>query len=129
MKKTALAIFLMATLMLTACGGSSPGTQEVYEAHSAAMDNGDLEEALKYIDDDAVFTVPIGIVEGKEEIKGFLQESLDGGSAATTENCVVDGSLLNCDFSIDFGPIKVRGDLEVTVKKGLITAYTFTVAQ
>jgi len=129
-KKGMIAIvFIMTVMALTACGSSAPGPQEVYESYNAAMDNGDVEEALKYISDDATWKVPVGTLEGKDKIGEFFQQSIDMEGSSKTENCVVEGTEMNCDFEIVFGTTTVTGNLKVTVEDGLITDYDFMISQ
>jgi hypothetical protein len=70
-----LSILLM--LLLGACGGGETavmGPAEVMDAYTEAINNHDVEAALALVADDAVYERPAGSFNGKEEIRGFIED-------------------------------------------------------
>ena len=61
---------------LMACGGAnvSISPNEVMNAYTAAINAGDVEKALSYVDDNAVYSRPVGKFTGKAEVRTFVQD-------------------------------------------------------
>jgi predicted SnoaL-like aldol condensation-catalyzing enzyme len=76
MKRLIIAAIAVMTL-LAACqsGGSQPtNPAAVMDAYTAAINAHDLEKALSYVADDAVYDRPAGAFNGKEEVRGFIED-------------------------------------------------------
>ena len=76
MKRLVIAVIAVMTL-LVACqsGGSDQPTDPaaVMDAYTAAINAHDVEKALSYVADDAVYHRPAGDFNGKGEIRGFIE--------------------------------------------------------
>jgi len=129
MRKRAGVVFLvmLAAISLIACGGASDptGPQAVYEAHIEARNAYDMEAALLYVAEDAVFDTAFGTYTGTEEITVFLQDSFDTLFQTELLDVEVDGNTVTAteDIVTDHGDIP---DLksETVVEDGLIVSYT-----
>jgi hypothetical protein len=69
-------------LALAACGSPAATTADpvaVYQSYLEAIKSKQLDEALSFVADDAVYLDPMAQISGKEEIRAFLQGVIDGG--------------------------------------------------
>jgi ketosteroid isomerase-like protein len=123
---TILTLSLLFLIVLSSCGGSSASPQEVYDAYEAAMQNGDLEGAMSHIASDAMFDVPIGKLYGEDEIREFLQQSIEDVASTESGNFETRDNAVIFDLELDFGAFQVKGKTRVTVEDSKITAYEFS---
>ena len=78
MKQLTIVVIAVLTL-LVACqsggGGSDQPTDPaaVMDAYTAAINAHDVEKALSYVADDAVYDRSVGGFNGKEEVRGFIE--------------------------------------------------------
>ena len=78
MNRLLVVLLIVVTTLLTACqsgGGSSQPTDPaaVMDAYTAAINAHDVEGALSYVADNAVYHRPAGDFNGKEEVRGFIE--------------------------------------------------------
>jgi hypothetical protein len=77
MRRLVIVLSILLILLLVACGGGETavmGPAEVMDAYTAAINSRDVEAALALVADDAVYERPAGSFNGKEEIRGFIED-------------------------------------------------------
>lgn len=74
MKRLLYVLLAVPILLLTACGGQSPSDPAaVMDAYTAAINAHDVEAALQYVADDAVYDRPTGQFTSKDEVRTFIE--------------------------------------------------------
>lgn len=121
-------------LILTAC---SPSPLEVVNSWQQAVNNGNIEQALSYLAEDATVTIippgeGDGVYNGHDEIRGWYEILTSGKGTGELSNCVVEGETISClstyrdeglkSLGVDF----LEGDFVAVVKGGKIRSYSFT---
>jgi hypothetical protein len=68
-------VLVLATLLVACAASSQPmDPAAVMDAYTAAINAGDVEKALSFVADDAVYTRPAGQFKGKAEVRKFVQD-------------------------------------------------------
>ena len=72
-------------LILVACGPAAPDPVTVYQSFLEAVNAKQLDEAMSFVADDAVFVDGMSKYSGKEEIRAYLlpQINMDGKGEAS----------------------------------------------
>lgn len=82
MKSITVALALIAVMVVPSPQGLAqeidPGA--VVDAYTAAINAGDVEAALAFVDDNAVYMRPAGRFVGKDEVRGFVQSLVERGA-------------------------------------------------
>jgi len=75
-KHSLVGLGLMLAALLVACAATSQPTDPaaVMDAYTAAINAGDVEKALSFVADEAVYNRPSGQFKGKAEIRKFVQD-------------------------------------------------------
>lgn len=98
-------------------------TQEVYDAHEAALAAGNLEMVMANYADDAILLTVDGASVGKEAIQSWFITALSNlpGIKFTFEKTAVEGdtAILNWSADFDFGTIP-HGVAGYTIQDGMI---------
>jgi len=79
-KRLVVLLIVLVASLLAACqsgGSSTADPAAVMDAYTTAINAGDVEAALALVADDAVYDRPGGTYNGKEEIRGFVQDLVD----------------------------------------------------
>jgi len=70
-------LILMLVAITSGCGTPTVDHIAIRDAYEAAIEAGDLDEALALFADDALIVAPIGYWRGKEKIREYLELELD----------------------------------------------------
>jgi ketosteroid isomerase-like protein len=110
---------------LTACSVQQEptGPQEVLEAHIEAKNAYDMDAALSFVADDAVFDTAFGDYTGKAEITEFLQDEFDRLVQTELSDVEVNGDLVTAKATLEWGTSNPRMESETIVQDGRITSY------
>lgn len=74
MNRKLYALFIVLILMINACQAGGPtNPAAVMDAYTAAINAHDVEAALQYVADDAVYERPTGQFQGKDEVRTFIE--------------------------------------------------------
>ncbi|HEX9924855.1 MAG TPA: nuclear transport factor 2 family protein, partial [Anaerolineae bacterium] len=110
----------------------------VMDAYTAAINAHDVEAALSYVADDAVYDRSVGAFNGKEEVRGFIQGIIDrnvhveliGERTVDGERVTWQSRVMLDDPANPGGPqIEVRNNSESIVRDGKIVMHTARPAQ
>jgi hypothetical protein len=72
-------LWLVSLVLFVSCqagpagGGQPTDPAAVMDAYTAAINAGDVEGALKFVAEDAVYDRPAGQFQGKEQVRGFVE--------------------------------------------------------
>lgn len=127
-------------LLLGACQSeTTPAAQEpldpaaVTDAYTTAINAHDVEAALSYVADDAVYTRPAGTFEGKEQIRGFIEGLVaQNVRVELIGERQVEGELVRWMSQVtlsdpdnpDASPTEIVNNSQSTVRNGLIVAHS-----
>jgi hypothetical protein len=121
MKKMLFVIGVMAVLLLAACGGATQGEPDavsVVQNFYDAIAEGELETAMSYVADDALFINPTGTFTGKEEVRGNISALIDGGFVFELRDLVNEDGKVTYGYTLFIGGENVEeGDNGVTIVK------------
>jgi hypothetical protein len=75
-KRSFVGFAFMLAMWLVGCAAASQPTDPaaVMDAYTVAINAGDVEKALSFVADDAVYNRPAGQFKGKAEIRKFVQD-------------------------------------------------------
>jgi limonene-1,2-epoxide hydrolase len=127
MKKQLILIVIIIGLMLSGCGTAAPqDPTAVVQAYYAAINEGNVDKAMTYIADEAVFVIPpFAKYTGREDIKAYLTRLTGGQQKVKFElsNFSADGGRVTYSFVIYQGSEQfASGDDGLTiVENGKIT--------
>jgi limonene-1,2-epoxide hydrolase len=119
--KKVLFIYWTALLLLAlaACGSPAATTADpvaVYESYLQAIKSKQLDEAISFVADDAVYLDPMANISGKEKIRAFLQGVIDSGGYYEVSDITNTNGLLNYKIKT-FVNDQVYSGIGVTVIK------------
>ena len=122
MKKLLVIASLSVVLVLVACGSADTSTADsvtVLEDYYAALTAGDLDKAMSYVADDAVFIDPMGKYVGLEEIRAaYVGQVNIGGKWEPSNIKDTNGkSRLVYDFKAYINDVLVYDGAGLTVVK------------
>jgi limonene-1,2-epoxide hydrolase len=141
MKRFITLITIMLVLVVSCQSGSATQPADpaaVMDAYTAAINAHDVEAALSYVADDAVYDRSVGAFNGKEEVRGFIQGIIDrnvhveliGERTVDGERVTWQSRVMLDDPANPGGPqIEVRNNSESIVRDGKIVMHTARPAQ
>lgn len=106
-KKFVLPLVLLLAALLAACG-AQPAAQNtdvaVVQAYYAAVNDGDIDEAMSYVAEDAVFANPTGYYNGADEIRaGLVEGVIAPGITFDLTNFRGEGGRIVYDYEVLMG--------------------------
>lgn len=135
-KPSLLALLCLFSVLLAAC---APAPQKVIDAWQEALNNGNIDDALSLLAEDAVVTVVSpgpegdGIYNGHAEIRDWYETMAASKGSTTLSGCKADGDTITCldtysdeglkSMGVDF----IEGQWVAIVSKGKIQSYTVTI--
>jgi len=125
-RRVVLILGMLLTLQASACASNRPVTEpvEVVEAFNDEMNAGDLDAAMNFIAEDAVFKI-VQTFSGKSEIRDMLQEEIDNGMQAEIIDIRAEGDRVFWTLLVDFGAGKDEWSYDGIVQDGLIVSVVF----
>jgi hypothetical protein len=128
MKKTAtwLAVLLAAAQLIACRVGPPPQDPHgVWEAFLKAMNAHDLDTAMSFVADDAVFDTVYGDAAGEQEIRAFLASFFDQDAHTVLQDVRVAGSVVSATEQVTSaeGELLFTLEGEVIVEGGKIKSY------
>jgi uncharacterized protein (TIGR02246 family) len=136
--KTRMILLVVLVLLLAlpvALHAQETDPEAVVTAVFEAMNAGDVETALSYYADDAVFdVVPFSTHTGKEEIRAYFEEAAALNAATEYENLQVEGDTVTMtawytDDDLRAIGLNLEGIEEITVQDGKIVSETWTATE
>jgi ketosteroid isomerase-like protein len=118
MKKMLFVIGVLAILLLAACGATQnePDAVSVVQNFYAAIADGELETAMGYVADDALFINPTGTYTGKDEVRDNISALIDGGFVFELRDLVNEEGKVTYGYTLFIGGENVEeGDNGVTI--------------
>jgi len=115
---------MLVTLLASACASTQPITEPiaVIEAFEEALNDGDLDQAMSFVADDARFILA-SLHTGKAEIRDAYQEVLDLGYHSELSDLRADGDKVSWEMRLTLGE-SVFSDLhEAVVQEGMIVSF------
>lgn len=122
MKKYVVVLGAIFVLLLAACGGATQAepaapTAIVQDFYQAIAD-GELETAMSYVADDALFINPTGTYTGKAEVRENISALIEGGLVFELRNLVNDDGKVTYGYTLYIDGENVEeGDNGVTIVK------------
>jgi hypothetical protein len=119
-----LALVLMLALTVAACG--SAGTmspEELVQAYIEAQNNQDVETALALIAEDAVFDVPEGLYQGKDEAKEWVEQAFAYGATVAARDFQTEGNRTVYICEVDVGSTVLVGQWELVAGNGKLKEF------
>ena len=131
-------LFTMLIILAMLSSACSPAPQSVVNSWRDALNKGDMEAALSYLDENAVVTViPAmegnGIYNGHDEIRGWYEPLISSKGVTTLSGCKVEDETVTCldtytdeslkSMGVDF----IEGDFTAVVSNGKIQSYTVAI--
>lgn len=137
--RTSYSLIVVLTILLSACGSQSPNDPAaVMDAYTAAINAHDVEAALQYVADDAVYERPTGQFTGKAEVRSFIegliaqnvQVELIGERMVDGEKVTWQSQVTLTDPQNPGGPpLVILNNSESIIRDGKIIFHTATRAQ
>jgi hypothetical protein len=124
-----------------AAGGGAPAPVElvqqstaVFDTFNAAVNAHDVEKALSFFADDAVASFPgqppPNVNKGLDEIRTWLEDDIANNIHVEIENSNASGDTVKATAKVQVDSLPpdltLVGTVEVTVKDGKITSFTYT---
>jgi hypothetical protein len=85
MRRIVVALLLIAVVTLpmpvAPTMAQAPNPATVVDAYTAAINAGNVDAALEFVADNAVYMRPAGQFVGKDQVRGFIQELVSRGAA------------------------------------------------
>lgn len=130
----ALSLF---TSMLTAdlAAAQPMDSGAVVDSYTAALNAGDVEAALAFVSDDAVYMRPAGHFVGKDQVRGFIESIIERGAQIELQgDREVYGEYVRWNSRVTFtnpgsGPTESRNRSQSIVHEGKILFHMATPAQ
>jgi len=106
------------TLVLTACGAPAAADPvTVVENYYDALTASDLEKAMSFFADDAVYLDQMARISGKEDIRAWLQGLIDTGQSYEVSDLTNTNGRLEYKIKVSVNDRQVYSGLAVTVVK------------
>jgi ketosteroid isomerase-like protein len=116
-------VFLLVSVVAPACGATQPITDpaSVIEVFYEALNAGDVDGAMAFVADDALFVVG-GVFKGKAQIREFVQGGVDRHAQYELTNLQAEGDTATWLLSAreDFRGFD-ENSIEAVVQEGKIT--------
>lgn len=123
MKKILLVIGILLVLLAAACSGGAVTQAEanpvsVVQSFYGAIKDKQLETAMSYVADDALFINPTGTYNGKEEVRSNISALIDGNFVFELRDLVNDDGKVTYGYTLFIDGENVEeGDNGVTIVK------------
>lgn len=65
---------LLSIVAATGVAAQAPDPATIVDAYTAAINAGNVDAALAFVDDDAIYRRPAGVFKGKDEVRGFIED-------------------------------------------------------
>ncbi len=115
---------MLVTLLGSACASTQPITEPVavIEAFEDALNDGDLDTAMSFVADDAIFVVG-SLYTGKTEITELYRELLGVGYQSELSDLRGDGDKVSWEGRLTIGGSVITDLHEAVVMEGMIETY------
>lgn len=124
--KTVLILITLLVLALTivACGsGRSSSPEELVHAYVESQNAQDTEKALELLAEDAIFDVPEGLYEGKDEASEWIEQAFAYGATVSVRDFQTEGDRTVYIAEVDIGSSVLIGQWEVVAENGKIKEF------
>ncbi len=120
---TVVLMSMLVTLLASACASTQPITEPiaVIEAFEEALNDGDLDTAMSFVADDAIFVVG-SLYTGKTEITELYQELLGVGYQSELSDLRADGDKVSWTEEATMSVGAHEHQLEAVVQEGMIVS-------
>jgi len=119
MKKFLIVVGMLFALLLAACGGatgSEAGATSVVQKFYTAIADKQLDEAMSYVAEDALFINPTGTFTGKDEVRDNISALIDGDFVFELRDLSNDNGKVTYGYTLYIGGEAVEeGDNGVTI--------------
>ena len=121
---TIVLMSILVILLASACASTQPITEPVavIEAFEEALNDGDLDQAMSFVADDARFILA-SLHTGKAEIRDAYQGTLDLGYHSELSDLRADGDKVSWEMRVTIGEIVFSDLYEAVVQEGMIVSF------
>jgi hypothetical protein len=122
MKKLFILLLLLCVILLTACSPTGGDPQEVVDGYMEAFMADDLDKAMSYFADDAVFNAVNvdSVYGGQERISNYVQAKMKQVTGIELRNFVVDGNQVTWEASQERVSTPIEISYSATIEDGKI---------
>lgn len=135
-------VVIIVLALLVSCQSTTSGQPTdpaaVMDAYTAAINAHDVEKALSYVADDAVYDRPTGQFNGKEETRGFIEGLVARNvKVELVGERQVDGERVSWSSHVTLAdpenpngpPVEIMNNSQSIVRNGKIVSHTARPAQ
>ena len=121
---TVVLMSMLVTFLASACASTQPITEPVavIEAFEEALNDGDLDQAMSFVADDARFILA-SLHTGKAEIRDAYQEALELGYHSELSDLRADGDKVSWEMRLTIGEFVFSDLHEAVVQEGMIVSF------
>lgn len=125
-------LIMLSLFLISGVVSAQSSPEEVARALVAAEDSHNVDAAVALFADDAVVTLPTGVFDTPDAIRGWQQELADGNFRIEAADMAVDGSTVSWDgvVSLDsfrnLGIPSMAGEWKLTIEDGKVETFDFT---
>lgn len=125
-KRLVLSLIFVLSILLAACAPAAAAPADIVQRYYEAVNAQQLDTAMSYIADDAVFVNPIGVFSGKDSVRESLQIVMDEGITFELSNFRDTNSRVVYDYQVfvNGDQVETGTDGLTVVREGKITLDT-----